>query len=151
MIQFIEYIIVSENVSISRKHINLIQEMFHSDLRSMINFIQLHQINIDEQMFNSFLWEELHQLFLSRKSEIVYFEWFLINKIYPTNINLWIKNYFRFMIRNHIEYINSDFLNIAENIVHTNDINSEILLSYFIHQMCFFFNKLLSRKIEKLT
>ena len=140
MIQFMEYIVTAENMAINRKHIELIQEMFHSDLRSMINFIQLHQVNIDEQMFNSFLWEELHQLFLSKQSYDIILKWFQTNKIYPINMNLWIKNYLRFMIRNHIDIINSTFLDIAENIVHTNDISSEVLLSYFIHQMCLFYS-----------
>jgi len=139
MIQFMEYIIQEEKIEIETKHIQLIQEMFHSDLRSMINFIQLHQVNIEEQMFNSFLWEELHQVFITfgpKKDYDSILDWFTTNQIHPTNIHLWIKNYFRFMIRNHMDFIDSSFLNIAENMVHINDIHSNILLSYFIHQMC---------------
>ena len=163
MIQFIEHITKAENISIETKNIKRIQEMFHSDIRSMINFIQLHQGNMDEYLFHDYLFENLHQVFMKCGSQKEYdniFQWFEENHIVSKtmDVNTWIKYFFRYMIRHNIDFINSTFLNIAETIIHMNDVNVNILVSYFIHQMCenvYFVqnpnSEKILRKIEKKT
>jgi DNA polymerase III delta prime subunit len=64
---FIRDIAEKEGITISEKEINAIQMMYHSDIRSMINFLQLNQ-NFQIQSWNiqvmdSQIFDQLHEMF----------------------------------------------------------------------------------------
>ena len=60
-----KHIANKEKINISDESIYAIQKMFHSDIRSMINFIQLHQHDTELKtlLVTDVMWEELHELF----------------------------------------------------------------------------------------
>ena len=64
--KFIENISVKENLELSKKTIDIIQNVYSSDIRSMINFIQLNQnLNFEEWhvcIFHKEILEQLHQM-----------------------------------------------------------------------------------------
>jgi len=132
---FMRHIADKENIDISPESIYSIQKMFNSDIRSMINFIQLHQH--DKEMKSLLvvdsMWEELHTLFISSSNHDEIFTWMRETSISCNlDIKTIIKYYFNFMIRNYSTYIQSSFLNIVENIVHNYDTKMEHILFYFI-------------------
>jgi DNA polymerase III delta prime subunit len=134
---FIKKITEKENINIKDESIYSIQNMFHSDIRSMINFIQLHQHNtdIDKLLITDSMWEELHLLLKNEMIDDI-IKWMRkISIMCNLDIKTIIKHYFNYMIKNHSTYIIPSFLNIVENIVHNYDTNVEYILFYFIHHI----------------
>ena len=146
---FIKNIAVKENMQIKDESIYSIQKMYHSDIRSMINFIQLHQ---DDQHFEEFLivdslWLKLHELFINNAKHVItkdksntatneIFKWIRETSMKCNlDIKTIIKHYFNYMIQNHPPYIVPTYLNIIENIVHNYDTNVEHILYYFIEHV----------------
>jgi replication factor C subunit 3/5 len=140
---FIQNIATQEKMEIQEETIHSIQKMYHSDIRSMINFIQLHQEN---KSFEKFLivdtmWENLHHLFLAPTSDSESANQKIKEWIHQTStrcnldIKTIIKHYFHYMIQHHSEFIVPSFLNIIENIVHNYDTNLEYILFYFIEHV----------------
>ena len=136
---FIKHIAKQENMEIKDETIYAIQKMYHSDIRSMINFIQLHQnqeqLDFDKYIVVDSMWQKLHELFQQGNISIIY-KWI---RDTSTSCNLdiktIIKHYFNYMILNHPKYIVPSYLNIVENIVHNYDTNIEHILYYFIHHI----------------
>jgi len=134
---FMKHIAKQENMEIKDETIYAIQKMYHSDIRSMINFIQLHQdhSDFDKYIVVDSMWQKLHELFQNGDISTIY-KWI---RDTSTSCNLdiktIIKHYFNYMILNHPKHIVTSFLNIVENIVHNYDTNIEHILYYFIHHV----------------
>lgn len=155
---FIQNIATQEKMEIKKETIHAIQKMYHSDIRSMINFIQLHQEN---KSFEKFLmvdtmWENLHHLFLEHaaadstllgKKNCLVTEWIQeISIRCNLDIKTIIKHYFHYMIQHHPPFIVPSFLNIVENIVHNYDTNLEYILFYFIEHVMQEYRTLMDKK-----
>lgn len=138
--QFIRTIAQKEGIEIEDNAIDTIQTMYRSDIRSMINFLQLNQnFKLEEwnqNVMNSVLLDRLHQMFASNtepeinSNKIIAF----IHNIsiqYNIDKKHIIRTYFNYIIRNFPEEITMDFLNIVDNVIHTTDTNIEDILRYF--------------------
>ena len=136
---FIQHISQQEKMDIKNETICSIQKMYHSDIRSMINFIQLHQehSDFDKYLVVDSMWNNLHELFQKKDISIIQ-KWIQDTSI-SCNIDIKtiIKHYFNYMILNHSNYIIPSFLNIIENIVHNYDTNIEHILYYFIQHVMY--------------
>ena len=134
---FMKHIATQENMDIKDESIYSIQKMFHSDIRSMINFIQLHQNDSD---FHKLLvvdsrWDSLHELFMKDETETIC-KWIRETSLSCNlDIKTIIKHYFNYMIKTHPPYIVPTFLNIIENIMHNYDTNVEHILYYFVQHV----------------
>jgi len=134
---FMRNIADKEKITIKDESIYTIQKMFHSDIRSMINFIQLHQhdIEIENWLVVDSMWNKLHLLFKHDTNEIIT-KWIReISILCNLDIKTIIKYYFNYMIKNYPMYIVPSFLNIVENIVHNYDTNVEHILYYFVNHI----------------
>jgi len=134
---FMRNIAEKENILIKDESIYTIQKMFHSDIRSMINFIQLHQhdIEIENWLVVDSMWDHLHVLFIDDTNETI-MKWIReISILCNLDIKTIIKHYFNYMIKNYAMFIVPSFLNIVENIVHNYDTNTEHILFYFINHV----------------
>jgi DNA polymerase III delta prime subunit len=136
--KFISNIAVNENLDLSDTIIEKIQHIYNSDIRSMINFIQLHQ-NIklwDTNIITDTVMENLYTQLLNKLSRetIICF----INEIsiqYNMDKKNIIKNFFNYIIRKKKNTINPEFLTMVEVIMHSNDSNIEYSINYFIYSM----------------
>ena len=137
--QFIKNIAKNENLNINQEIIETIQSIYNSDVRSMINFIQLNQ-NLQESdwktnVMNNKLLEILHKHLIKPKTETSHIE--LIKFMHSISIQYnvdkkhIIQSYFNFIIRNHKDLITLDLLSFMEEIVHNPDAGLETLLHYF--------------------
>ena len=134
--QFMKTISVKENIDITDEAIDTIQSMYHSDIRSMINFIQLNQnFHIDEwnkNIMNSTLLEKIHQMIISPDSSVkkmtMYFHYMSMQ--YNIDKMHIIQTYFNYIIRSYPSIITIQFLDIIENVVHITDNNMENVLNY---------------------
>ena len=134
---FIEDICSKENIEINDTIINNIQHIYNSDIRSIINFIQLNQ-NIDtiqNNIINIKILNDLYELIRTEED---------INKIfaYIHNISIQYNNdkkniilsFFEFLIRTN-KVLDHEILYCMESIIHTQDVNNNYLLKYFIIKM----------------
>jgi replication factor C subunit 3/5 len=137
--QFIRSICEKENIQLSEGMINIIQSNYHSDIRSMINFIQLNQ-NLTEwekNVADCSVWENIHRQLQDPMIE----ENDLISLIHEISIkyNIDKKNiiqtYFNYVIRNDPTRITPGFLSIIETLVHHQEIKIEYIIYTFIRSL----------------
>jgi replication factor C subunit 3/5 len=138
-VHFIRNIAEQEKLTITDDMIRIIQKMYQSDIRSMINFLQLHQHenNWDDYIFHDVLWEELHILFSVHLEDTTPIQKWINNITTHSgimDIKTCIQHYFNYLITNKKEIVSIDLLNIAENVLHFIDIH-EYMIPYFITQM----------------
>jgi len=129
----IHNIIQKENIDMSDETIVSIQDMFYSDIRSMINYIQLNQNNIHthKTLFHNSVCSELHQKFKNRDNDIK--PWLQkVSETYSIDMKSIITKYTNYMIEAHSEWTSHDFLNIIEILIHTQD---KTQIDYFIHHI----------------
>jgi replication factor C subunit 3/5 len=136
---FIKQISVSENLHMNVSEIDAVQSMFKSDIRSMINFIQLNQ-NLTDKSWNkhilrSEIWEQLNRTVCDSDISDSVAAIHSISIQYNIDKKNIIKNYFNHMIRNRPTMITDTFLNIVENCIHNYDTDLDVLIQYFCIQI----------------
>jgi DNA polymerase III delta prime subunit len=135
IITFLSSISKAEKLSLTEKSLNLIQKLYKSDIRSMINFMQSNQ-NVNPEDINIIdidVWENLY-MSIQLKSEINMIVTKINNISVKYNIdkkNI-IKDFFNYIIRNKYKEIGNKlpkYLNFIENIMHFEDCKN----SYYVH------------------
>lgn len=132
--EFIREMCMKEEVHLTDQTIDNIQNLHKSDIRSMINFIQLNQNVIVQQsnIIDDTVWKQLFDLFkASDRTKIKVF----INRMsihYNIDKKQIIKDYYNYLILSHPELINSETLEKMEIVIHNYDCNIEVLINYFI-------------------
>jgi len=154
MYKFLKQIAMNEKLELSDDVIDTIQKLYNSDIRSMINFIQLNQnlTSWESNIITDKIWETIHGLLYKKKPtkkttkndnlEKTVLEY--IHEIsiqYNTDKKNIIKNYFNYIIRNKKEFVTPALLNIIEGIMHSNDSNIDHILKYFIHAISTLYTK----------
>ena len=132
--EFIRDICVKEEVNLTDETIDNIQNLHKSDIRSMINFIQLNQNVIVQQsnIIDNTIWERLREMFVGEKpkKDIKIF----INRLsihYNIDKKQIIKDYYNYLIMNHP--ITPEIIDNMEVVIHNYDCNIDVLVDYFIH------------------
>lgn len=135
---FLKNIAREEKLHLDEDTINNIQNMYNSDIRSMVNFLQLHQekSSLKEFLLDNSLWKELHELFKHDTIESIY-TWFENIKNSSSNIDFksCLKKFFNYIVENEKEYVDHAFLNICETLLHTTD--NKYVIAYFIENVFF--------------
>jgi len=140
--KFIKNITVNENLDLSDGVIETIQSNYNSDIRSMINFIQLNQnvTNWESNIITNETLEELHSLLYSKRDDndntanIINF----IHNIsiqYNTDKKTIINKYFNYVIRYKPDLVTYNLLNIIETIMHCPEQNIDHILKYFSYNL----------------
>ena len=143
--RFIKNISEKENLNISDKIIHKIQENYHSDIRSMINFIQLNQniTMLESNILTNDILEILHRKLLNNdddlKSKINYLHEISIQ--YNSDKKNIIKKYFHYIICHYPQYVKPEFLNITEQIIHLDEFNTEHILLFFVNKLQDYYSK----------
>jgi replication factor C subunit 3/5 len=138
--EFIREICMKENVDLSDQTINNIQNLHKSDIRSMINFIQLNQNVIVQQsnIINNELWKKLYDLFAEKyeekETQKIKIKKFINHLSIQYNIDKKqiIKDYYNYLILNHVEQVTPETLDKMEIVIHNYDCNINVLINYFI-------------------
>jgi replication factor C subunit 3/5 len=131
--KFIKNITLSENLVLSDKVIDTIQNNYNSDIRSMINFIQLNQ-NItqwERNIITDDIWETIFQLLKTGTLSQIMNYVHEISVQYNTDKKNIIKSYYHYIIRNKKELITPEYLTKVEKIMHFRGNNVEHMLMYF--------------------
>lgn len=135
--RFIKSVASNENIQLSDDVIASIQEMYNSDIRSMVNFIQLNQKmeNWTNSIISTVTWETLHTLFI--RNDFTKTLTFIQETSVKYNIDkkALIKKYFNYVIRNHARYVTPQFLDTVEVVLHTTDMGITNVLLYLCHHL----------------
>jgi len=125
-------------LDLSDSTISKIQQLYQSDIRSMINFIQLHQ-NIGDWnniIITDEIYEKIHSMILAdiSISQIISFIFGISQTFNKDKLSI-IIGYSQYIIKRYPENINGDLLDIIETVIHTKDTDIMYLLSYFYHSI----------------
>ena len=134
IIVFLKNISISEKLNLNEKTLGLIQKLYNSDIRSMINFIQSNQQNItdiDINIIDETVWVHLHKSIKNNTphTELVNF----INAIslkYNIDKKNIIKDFLNYIIRNKLVDCSEDFFGFIESIVHFDECKSSHYVNY---------------------
>jgi replication factor C subunit 3/5 len=154
IIQFLNHISESEKLNISLKSLSCIQKLYKSDIRSMINFMQSNQDIVKLQnnepilyIIDSDVWENIIEMILKSKAsskpfgeniEVVKNYIHKISTEYNIDKKNIINDFLNYIIRNHSKYVNKDFLNFVENLMHSQIQNSNTHIYYSLSRLSSF-------------
>ena len=133
--EFIREICKKECLNISDQHIDTIQTLHKSDIRSMINFIQLNQnvIMSHGNIIDNQVWKRLFDMFSTDDDPKTFIHLLSIN--YNVDKKQIIKDYYNYLILNHPEIVTSDVLERMEVVIHNYDCKMDVLMNYFVSDM----------------
>jgi len=134
--EFVKKVSIAENLELSDSVISTIQELYQSDIRSMINFIQLHQhiMEWEKIIITDDIYEQIHVLLLDSDipiSRIIQFIFEISIQFNKDKRNI-INGYIQFLIRNKANIVSTKFLHIVETVVHALDTDIRELMIYFL-------------------
>lgn len=136
IIHFLNIINEKEKLNYNTDTIQLIQKLFNSDIRSMINYMQSNeQIIHNKKIIQTDLWDNITTNMKERS--LKYNIEFITNVSNEYNVekkNI-IKNYLNYIIRYNKELLSSDFLQFVENIMHVTELNIDYMLPLTILKM----------------
>jgi replication factor C subunit 3/5 len=139
--QFIKNIAEQENIQIPDDAIEAIQSNYNSDIRSIINCIQLHQnTKIEDwkdKIIHAKIFDKIYGMIIckeTKKREIIQYI-YQTSIQYNMNINHILQDYFHHIISKYPSIISSHFLHIVEMCIHNNNAKIDTLLNYFVSNM----------------
>jgi DNA polymerase III delta prime subunit len=143
--KYIKNIAENENITITSENINNVQQLYNSDMRSMINFIQLNKHNLDitgKKILSPIIWENIHNLllkYIKLNDETLYNEiieyLYNVSNQYNEDMNTIIKKYFNYVIRTYKKLLTKDFFDFLEIIMHMSGNNIHNTIDYIIHNI----------------
>jgi DNA polymerase III delta prime subunit len=136
IIDFLNNINTIEKLNLSRDVLQNIQKIFKSDIRSMVNYMQSneHNLNINKEMIISDnIWHILTIKIKTNPKDSISYIYEIIKK-YNIDIKNIIKDYVRFIINNNIIVLSSDYLKFTEFIIHLTESNIDDLINYFVEK-----------------
>lgn len=130
--KFLKNIVDKEKLNIEDNQIYSILNIYKSDIRSMINFIQCNHTNdgLNVKIIKNDYWKKLIEKLKKEDDEVI---GYIKNSCIEYNME--IKNYILeflfFLIKNYDESIK--YMDNVEFISHSNNINNNYLIKYFIY------------------
>jgi replication factor C subunit 3/5 len=124
----------NENLNYKQKNIELLYDYFKSDIRSIINFIQINQNKIYLKIIEKKHWKLLITYFQEKNIDKIKKYITKLNKEYNIDKKNIIKKFISFLIKENLDMIPLDKFDIIEELFHNNDICLDVYLHYFIYQ-----------------
>ena len=133
IIQFLNNISVCENLHFNEKSLYLIQKLYKSDIRSMINFMQSNQNIKDNNIYviDDSVWDNLFDK-IKNQEALSSLKVFINNISSQYNIdkkNI-IKDFLNYIIRNKENLNVPEYFSFVENIIHFEDCKNSDYVNY---------------------
>ena len=133
IIKFLNNISVCENLNLNKKSLHLIQKLYKSDIRSMINFMQSNQNIKDEDIcvIDDSVWNNLFEK-IKNGDDLSSLKLFVNNIIRRYNVDEknMIKDFLNYIIRNKENLNVPEYFNFVENIIHFEDCKNSHYVNY---------------------
>jgi DNA polymerase III delta prime subunit len=137
IIEFLNNISQDEGLYYTRGQLESIQNLFNSDMRSMINYMQSNQhVSIKHEIINNSIWDNIINKCKTDPIMAIK-EVNIISKSYNIEVKNILKNVMNYIIRHHKCLVNNTFLNMCKNITHSQDSKIEHILNYFFAELHF--------------
>jgi replication factor C subunit 3/5 len=137
IIDFLNKINIHENLKLSKNILQSIQQIFKSDIRSMVNYMQSNEHTLNQTIIiSNNVWNTLSEKIKQNTKDSINYIYEII-KTYNMDIKNIIKDYVSFIINNRI-LISSEFLKFAEFIIHSHETNMDDLIHYFVEKVRIF-------------
>jgi replication factor C subunit 3/5 len=141
IIQFLTNISISEKLNMTQKMLSTIQTLYKSDIRSMINFMQSNRELVkykenEIKIIDENIWSSLFQML--KDKVIIHIINSFVHKIsveYNIDRKNIIKDFINYIIRNQPKYLNANFLNFVENLMHSQIQNINIYVYYSLTKL----------------
>ena len=142
IIKFLTIINEKEKLQYTDETIHLIQKLFNSDIRSMINYMQSNEkIIYNKKIIQNKLWDKItHDIKTISVEKNLSFLTNISNEYNIDKKNI-IKNYLNYIIRNKPHIVTNEFLKFIENIMHIPELNIDYMLTFTILKMNKFLNE----------
>ena len=141
IIHFLKNIATNEKLQITEKSIHLIQQLYDSDIRSMINFMQSNQNIVDSDFYiiHDSIWEILYNKLVSNEPlpKLISFIQDIAMKYNIDKKNI-IKDYLNYIIRNKPQLITKELLLFIENLMHSQDCKNTYYINYSLIRLSSF-------------
>jgi DNA polymerase III delta prime subunit len=140
ILKFIKNMAIQENITIKDDTINKIQHLFKSDIRSMINYIQLNEnvLNGKEGLYmNEDTLEQIHTLITDLSIDSGAFVSFIRKLSIEFNVDerSIVQKYINHLIVNYPDISNSSFIQSIEIIIHRHNIPLRVHILYLFSQI----------------
>ena len=140
IILFLQNIFNKENIKIDKQKIMYIQEIYKSDIRSMINFIQVNQNNLNKMnVMNEKVWDDMINKMKTKnlKQTTQYIQ--QISLKYNMDKKNIIKKFLNYLMIH--KKVTSEFLSFIENLLHVQNCNHYYYVNYAVVKLSYFFSK----------
>jgi len=138
---FIKKIAKNEDINMKNEDIDTLQCIYKSDIRSMVNFMQLNQ-NLEKKdwknkMLNNVVLNTIHELIFTSNKDCDQVTEYIHNLSIQYNIDkkTILLDYFNMIICSKKIDITLDFIGSVEQLVHNNQLKSFDMLKYFYYNM----------------
>jgi replication factor C subunit 3/5 len=125
----------NEQLKLSDENLVSIQRQFHSDIRSMINYIQTNQDDLQHlHVITNNVWDNMVVLFGKSTAPDDITTYFReISSKYCIDPRTIIKQFLYYIVRHRAdEFVTTDILNSIEHIIHLHHIRTEYIVHYFV-------------------
>ena len=135
IIKFLNNINMCEKLNITENSLRMIQKIYKSDIRSMINFMQSNQhiVNSNIYIIDDNTWKQLFNNIKNGENQFT-----TINKLsYDFNMdkkNI-IKDFLNYIIRNYEELNTPKLFDFVENIIHFEDCKNDYYINYSLSKL----------------
>jgi DNA polymerase III delta prime subunit len=138
IVLFLKNISKAEKLNMSDESIISIQNLYRSDIRSMINFMQSNQdIDVEVNIIDNSVWDGLSEQLSNKDNAIDK----LVLNVYDISLKFnidkknIIKDYINYIIRNKPNVVTTEFLNFVENLLHSQETNNQIFIYYSLSRL----------------
>jgi replication factor C subunit 3/5 len=128
ILSFLNTIVVSENLKYTPSQLEYIHAMYESDIRSMINFMQMNQDNTSIPIIHTNVWDDLYEMIRLENINNIAATFYSISKQYNMDVKTITKDFVCYVWTQHPE-LNLSSLEIAFHNVHVNQAH---LIRYLI-------------------
>lgn len=136
---FLNTIQKKENLNISNQTIFAIQNIFKSDIRSMINFLQSNHTDEMKISKNTIItnkvWEKLIKKIKTDKPQNIINLFLKQTSKYNTEVKEFVNKFIQYLVLERGEMFNDKFINKFKYIVHNGSVNDEYFLNFFIYSI----------------
>jgi len=132
ILHFLRKICINENLIIDDEKLTFIKNLYKSDIRSMINYMQSNKNSLSNiKILNKSIWLRLTQMLHIKNNYINVIKHFEeIREAYNIDIKNIIKYYLNYIIIEQPEYINKQFIEFIISIMHVKHINENYFTPY---------------------
>ena len=128
ILSFLNNIVVAEQLTYTTEQIGHIQSVYESDIRSMINFMQINQDNSDISIIHTKVWDDLYTMMSDENINTISAEVYSISKLYNLDVKTIMKDFICYI------WTNNPSLNFTplEIVFHSMHVNVDHMIQYII-------------------